>query len=213
MHLDFSTQVNNIITYEEIYFGSFLLSIFCLIVFCETIFEKVLCVVTDLKGIYKHYAPSFIVGANILKNNSWFFDLKNGLIKLELPQSTNKMSIKWKNHEDYHDVAKDYIVFDGSIKGQKTRFIFDTGCKFNKLQHGINLSNMVLIEKETANMDHKLSKETAYLFKNVDFKLGKNNLNVDFLKSEKKCCYLNIEFLNGRNFILNYPQKTLDIID
>ena len=148
MHLDFSTQVNNIITYEEIYFGSFLLSIFCLIVFCETIFEKVLCVVTDLKGIYKHYAPSFIVGANILKNNSWFFDLKNGLIKLELPQSTNKMSIKWKNHEDYHDVAKDYIVFDGSIKGQKTRFIFDTGCKFNKLQHGINLSNMVLIEKD-----------------------------------------------------------------
>lgn len=81
MHLDFSTQVNNIITYEEIYFGSFLLSIFCLIVFCETIFEKVLCVVTDLKGIYKHYAPSFIVGANILKNNSCFFDLKNGLIK------------------------------------------------------------------------------------------------------------------------------------
>lgn len=72
---------------------------------------------------------------------------------------------------------------------------------------------MVLIEKETANMDHKLSNETAYLFKNVDFKLGKNNLNVDFLKSEKKCCYLNIEFLNGRNFILNYPQKTLDIID
>ena len=49
---------------------------------------------------------------------------------------------------------------------------------------------MVLIEKETANMDHKLSKETAYLFKNVDFKLGKNNLNVDFLKSEKKCYYL-----------------------
>ena len=43
----------------------------------------------------------------------------------------------------------------------KMQRIVDTGCKFNKLQHGINFSNMVLIEKETANMDHKLSKAYA----------------------------------------------------
>ena len=79
---------------------------------------------------------------------------------------------KWKNHEDYPDVAIDYIILDSKVNGKKTRFAFDTGCRNNKLQRGLYVGKPEQIQKETANIVNKLSIKMAELCRNVTFKIG-----------------------------------------
>lgn len=181
--------------------------------FCGKTYHKVYCLVADLTGLYQKYAPRFIIGADILKSGAWKFDLKKNIIEpYDCNNKVRGIVYKWKNHVDYPDVAIDYIIFDSKVNGKKTRFAFDTGCKNNKLQHGLCVGEPEQIQKETANIGTKLSVRAAELCKNVTFKIGKNEYTLDFIISGGNIGLLNIEFLQGRSFVLNYKKQTFEIL-
>lgn len=183
------------------------------IFFCGKTYHKVYCLVADLTGIYQKYAPKFIVGADILKSGAWKFDMQKNMIEpYDCDNKTSGIVYKWKNHIDYPDVAIDYIIFDSKVNGKKARFAFDTGCKNNKLQHGLYAGETEQIQKETANIGNKLSIKAAKLCKDVTFKIGKNKYTLDFIISDGNIGLLNIEFLQGRSFILNYKKQTFEIL-
>ena len=43
----------------------------------EKVYNNVLCIIVDLQGKAKEYAPSFIIGADIVSRDLWNIDLKN----------------------------------------------------------------------------------------------------------------------------------------
>lgn len=181
--------------------------------FCGKTYTKIHCLVADLSGIYQKYAPKFIIGANILKQGAWKFDMEKSIIEpYDYNKKAERVVYKWKDHMSYSDVAIDYIVLDGKIGKKNTRFIFDTGCKSNKLQLGIYDGPVELIQKESADIGNKLSVKTEQLFRNVKFKVGKNEFVLDFIIGNKKLGYLNIEFLQGHSFILNYRKQILEVL-
>ncbi|EKU92572.1 hypothetical protein [Bacteroides oleiciplenus] len=181
--------------------------------FCGKTYCKVYCLIADLLGIYQKYAPKFIVGANILKSGAWKFDMERSIIE---PYNANKRAagtvFKWKNHKNYSDVAIDYIIFDSKIDGKKTRFAFDTACKNNKLQRNFYTGATEKIQKETANIENKLSIKTVDLCRDVKFKIDKSEFTLDFVIGDYNIGLLNIEFLQGRSFILNYKKQTLELL-
>lgn len=183
------------------------------IFFCGKTYHKVYCFVANLTGIYQKYAPKFIIGADILKSGAWRFDMERNII--EPYDSNNKAKgiiYKWKNHLDYPDVAIDYIILDSKVNGKKTRFAFDTGSKYNKLQHGLYVGEPEQIQKETADIGNKLSIKTAELCRNVTFKIGKDEYTLDFIIGDRNIGLLNIEFLQGHSFILNYKKQILELL-
>ena len=181
--------------------------------FCGKTYCKVHCLIVDLMGIYQKYAPKFIVGANIFKSGAWKFDMERSIIE---PYNANKRAVgtvfKWKNHKDYSDVAIDYIIFDSKIDGKKTRFAFDTGCKNNKLQRNFYTGATEKIQKETANIENKLSIKTVDLCRDVKFKIDKSEFTLDFVIGDYNIGLLNIEFLQNHSFILNYKKQTLELL-
>ena len=61
-----------------------------------------------------------ILLANILRSGAWKFDMEKNIV--EPYDSNNKAKgiiYKWKNHEDYPDVAIDYIILDSKVNGKK----------------------------------------------------------------------------------------------
>ena len=183
------------------------------IYFCGKTYHKVYCLVADLTGIYKKYAPRFIIGANILKSTAWKFDMeRNSIEPYNYNNKAKGIIYRWKNHKDYPDVAIDYIILDSKINGKKVRFAFDTGSKNNKLQRGLYVGEPELIQKETANIGNKLSIKAAELCRNVTFKIGKDEYTLDFVIGDRNIGLLNIEFLHGRSFILNYKKQTLELL-
>lgn len=181
--------------------------------FCGKIYTKVHCLVADLSVIYQKYAPKFIIGANILKQGAWKFDMEKSIIE---PYDCNKkvkgVVYKWKNHRHYSDVAIDYIVLEGKVGKKNTRFIFDTGCRNNKLQLDIYDGPKEIIQKESADIGNKLSIKTELLCRNVKFKIGKDDFILDFIIGNNKLGLLNIEFLQGHSFILNYHKQILEVL-
>ena len=181
--------------------------------FCGKTYHKVYCLVADLTGLYQKYAPKFIVGANILRSGAWKFDMEKNIVEpYDYNNKTKGIIYKWKNHEDYPDVAIDYIILDSKVNGKKTRFAFDTGCRNNKLQRGLYVGKLEQIQKETANIVNELSIKTAELCRDVTFKIGKDEYTLDFIIGDGNIGLLNIEFLQGHSFILNYKKQTLELL-
>ena len=109
-------------------------------------------------------------------------------------------------------MAIDYIILDSKVNGKKTRFAFDTGSKYNKLQHGLYVGEPEQIQKETADIGNKLSIKTAEFCRNVTFKIGKDDNTLDFIIGVRNIGLLNIEFLQGHSFILNYKKQILELL-
>ena len=62
----------------------------------EKVYNNVLCIIVDLQGKAKEYAPSFIIGADIISRDLWNIDLKNSVLSFltELPQQKQKLMAK-----------------------------------------------------------------------------------------------------------------------
>ena len=181
--------------------------------FCGKKYTKIPCLIADLSGIYQKYAPKFIIGANILKQGAWRFDMESKLIEpYDYNKKTKGVVYKWKNHNSYSDVAVDYIILEGKVGKKNTRFIFDTGSKNNKLQSGIYDGPIELIQKESADIGNKLSVKTEKLCRDIKFEIGKKVFVLDFIIGNKNLSVLNIEFLQGHSFILNYPKQILVVL-
>lgn len=181
------------------------------ICFCGQMFRQVQCLVANLRKIYQQYAPDFITGANILKSGAWKFDTKQGILTpCDIKQKSRGTTFRWKNHEDYKDVGMDYIVFEGKVNGKKIRWTFDTGSLHNKLPRGVQAGVREQRKQETASIGKTLSISTVTICKDVAFSIGKKKFILDFIEEDSSTGLLNIEFLQGRPFILNYPKQTLE---
>lgn len=181
--------------------------------FCGKLYRKVYCLVANLKTTYQSYAPNFIVGADILRDRPLKFN-KNSM-KIETPTENKRKGgtiIKWKDRNGISDIPNEYIIFETKIQGQKYIFAFDTGSKGNKLPNGIQLEHSETIQRETADINHKLTIQKIKLYKNVKIQIGKLVFKLDFLEGKRNYGLLSLDLVDGHSFILDYKKRTLEIL-
>lgn len=183
--------------------------------FCGLALNNVFCIVLDMKSIFKNHAPDFIVGANVLHRHSWKFDMKDSTISLYDRCTEKGTNIKWKSHNDYKDVNLGFIVFEGKVGEKKNRFVFDTGTKYCYLQKDFYTGKKEIIKKESGNIYQPYAIRELELFKDVNFSIAKKPCCLNFFNGHPHGNFglLNISFLKGKSFVLNYPKKILTIID
>ena len=183
--------------------------------FCGLALNEVFCIVLDMKSLFKDYAPDFIIGANVLHRHSWKFNMKDSTINFYDGIKENGTTIKWKSHKDYKDISLGFIVFEGKIGEKKNRFVFDTGTKSCCLQKDFYTGKKELVYKETADVLLPYAIREIELFKDVRFNIGNNSYCLNFINGHSHGDFglLNISFLKGKSFVLNYPKKILTIID
>lgn len=176
-------------------------------------YPKVRCFVVDLAGKLQHLAPKFILGGDFLKKEIWCFDLINRMMKRsDVPKKGSSIRIKWKNHDDYRDVGLNSIYFKGKIEGKKTRIFFDTGSWSNNLPKTFGIKATREIEKEKADIAHKLKMMKCGLCEGVSMELSQNRYLLDFTLTNDQEPRVNASFLFGKSFILDYSHKTLHIL-
>lgn len=176
-------------------------------------YPKVRCFVVDLAGKFLHLAPKFILGGDFLKKEIWCFDLNTRMMKRsDVPKKGSSIRIKWKNHDDYRDVGLNSIYFKGKIEGKKTRIFFDTGSWSNNLPKTFGIKATREIEKEKADIAHKLKMMKCGLCEGVSMELSQNRYLLDFTLTNDQEPRVNASFLFGKSFILDYSHKTLHIL-
>ena len=176
-------------------------------------YPKVRCFVVDLAGKFLHLAPKFILGGDFLKKEIWCFDLNTRMMKRsDVPKKGSSIRIKWKNHDDYRDVGLNSIYFKGKIEGRKTRIFFDTGSMRNRLPKTFGIKATREIEGEKADIAHKLKMMKGGLCEGVSMELSQNRYLLDFTLTNDQEPRVNVSFLFGKSFILDYSHKTLHIL-
>lgn len=183
--------------------------------FCGKNFKDVFCIVLDLKSIFRQYAPDFIIGANVLHKHSWKFNIKDSILSICDKNKGKGIILKWKSHDDYKDINLGYVVFEGKVGGKNNRFVFDTGSKECKLQKDLYSGEKEIITKESADIYQSFAIIKKELFKDVCFDIANYSFSANFINGHAhgNFGFLNISFLKGKSFILNYPKKTFTIIN
>lgn len=67
-------------------------------------------------------------------------------------------------------------------------------------------------QRETADIKNKLTIRPQKVYKNINIKISNHTFNLDFFEGRKKWGLLGLDFLEGHSFILNYKERTLEII-
>ena len=174
-------------------------------------YEKLYCFILDFRGKFKEYAPKFIIGANVLKQELWEFDLKNFMLS---PQATSTNSkpiyIPWKNYNKKDSPFLDAILISAIIDKKKGLYLFDLGSRFNEVstQIGFIPTEYKLIER--ASLSKALSlQETGFLEDEVD--VSGIKYKTKLVVTDENIGTLNADFLQGTRFILNYKKKRLEV--
>ena len=184
------------------------------IAFGGVVYTKVRCYLVDLVGKLQQFAPKFVVGGEILKNDLWCYDLKENTLQRYTTTPDNVVAtIKWKR---YADSALNHIYFEGKIGGKKTRILFDTGATRNSLTSDFDLTPTEKIKIQSANFADKFTQKEVGLCKNISVELSKYNFNLDFIKDKgdgSKYPRINADFLQGKKWMLDYKRRRLLILD
>ena len=183
------------------------------IAFGGVVYTKVRCYLVDLVGKLQQFAPKFVVGGEILKNDLWCYDLKEYTLQRYTTTPDNVVAtIKWKR---YTDSALNHIYFEGKIGGKKTRILFDTGATRNSLTSDFDLTPTEKIKIQSANFADKFTQKEVGLCKNISVELSKYNFNLDFIKDKRegsKYPRINADFLQGKKWMLDYKRRRLLIL-
>lgn len=182
------------------------------ICFCGTTYRQMLCIIIDLKGLFRQYAPRFIVGANILKTGAWMVDTERQVFEpYDVGAKAAGTVLRWKCPKRFHHA--DAIFLNGKVEGRKAWFLFDTGARHNKLPQGVYTGPTETMQKETAHIGHPMDTTVAELCRNVGLSIGRSDYVMDFFIHERRDHgLLNIRLLQGRPFILDYKKKRLVIL-
>lgn len=188
--------------------------------FCGRVYKGVFCIVFDMRKQFMHHAPDFIVGANVLYDGIWKFDMKDSVLySLKRAPKESGRVMKLKNWKKYKDIPVGYVVLEGVVGKEKVRFVFDTGTKSCRIPRGIYDGPKETITKETANIFTEYTIIQEDLYKDVPLTIGKEKFSVDFLveflNAEEIYNFglLGIELFKGHSFILDYKNNTLTILD
>jgi hypothetical protein len=181
--------------------------------FASSTYTHVWCFIVDLAGKLKQFAPKFIIGGDILKRDSWCFDMKTYKLQRinELPTNV-ATSLAWKQHADD---GLNMIVFKGKIAGKKTRTLFDTGSRFNELLHMSELTPTSYVELPSADIANGLTYKKTAQCKNIPVEIADCHFEVDFNKETKGGSdypRLNASFLMGKRWVLDYTHKQLLVL-
>lgn|SRR5574344_89640 len=184
------------------------------VVFCAKIYKKVPCIVADLRGVYQKYAPNFIIGADILSDRPLKFDLfSRKLYPIKKDRSIKDgVKLSWKDSKQYSGFPTDYIILNAQIHGKEVCFAFDTGSRTNKLPLNFQPSSPILIQRESANISNKLKIRTVKYYKDITFLLDRKLYTLNFFEGNKAFGTLNLDFLEGHSFVLDYRERNLVIL-
>ena len=176
----------------------------------EKVYDNVLCVIVDLQGKFKEYAPSFIIGADIMSRDLWNIDLKNNVLSFltELPQQ--KQKIKWASRKARFP---NEIILKAEVNGKKGYFLFDTGSRRNKIPLSLGIAATKNQQEQTANIAESLSLKELQVVEQAQLKVGFIDKVIDmFLTPEKQGC-LNAQFLWDKSIVIDYKNKCIFILD
>ena len=184
------------------------------IAFGGVVYTKVRCYLVDLAGTLQQFAPTFIIGGEVLKKDLWCCDLKEYTLQRYMRVPKNVVAtIKWKK---YADAALNLIYFEGKIGGKDTRIFFDTGAVRNAVTFNFDLTPTEFVKLPGANIAEKLTYKKVGWCKNIPVEISNLNSNLDFVKSSnsglKEPC-VNASFLQGKKWMLDYKRRRLLILD
>ena len=184
------------------------------ITFGGVVYTKVRCYLVDLAGTLQQFAPTFIIGGEVLKKDLWCCDLKEYTLQRYMRVPKNVVAtIKWKK---YADAALNLIYFEGKIGGKDTRIFFDTGSVRNAVPSNFDITPTDSVKLPGANIAEKLTYKKVGWCKNVPVEISNLNSNLDFVKSSnsglKEPC-VNASFLQGKKWMLDYKRRRLLILD
>jgi len=181
--------------------------------FCEKLYKKVPCLVVNLKGTFQEYAPNFIVGGDVLRDRPLKFDRSSMTIEpTHGEHQKGSIAMKWKNYKSDPTIPALYIMFEAKMNGQKYNFVFDTGSIGNKLPYNIQLEPSDTIQRESADINNELSIKQQKIYKNVYMQIANQTFKFDFLEGKKKWGILGLDLVKEHSFVLNYKDRTLEII-
>lgn len=177
------------------------------------VFPKIHCFVADLAGKFKHYAPKFLIGADVLKRELWKFDLKQNKMTLcKNPVKNVKYTIKWKDNY-YGRKFINNIWFDCKVDGKKTRVHFDSGSRRNWLPIEMGISQTTTIVSERADLANSLRLDTIGVAEKTPVSFSDYHVNLDFSLEATCLPRINTEFLWGKSFVLDYRKSRLYILE
>ena len=176
----------------------------------EKVYNNVLCIIVDLQGKAKEYAPSFIIGADIISRDLWNIDLKNSVLSFltELPQQ--KQKIKWASQKA---IFPNDIILKAEVNSKKGYFLFDTGSRRNKIPLSLGIAATKNQQEPTANIAEPLSVKELQVVEQAQLKVGFINKTIDMFFTPEKQGYLNAQFLWGKSIVLDYKNKCIFILD
>ena len=180
--------------------------------FCGKTYRNVPCIVADLKGVFQKYAPDFVIGADILRDRALIFNLSSKRLYPAPNEKIKGMKLTWKDSKRYPGIPLSFIIFETKISGEDVDFAFDTGSRTNKLPMNFHPSSPELIQRETANLSSKLTERTLRCYRNITFQIEKNQYTLDFFEGNYAYGLLNLEFLGGHSFMLDYRKRFLVIL-
>lgn len=180
--------------------------------FCGKTYRNVPCIVADLKGVFQKYAPDFVIGADILRDRALVFNLSSERLYPAPNGKIKGVKLTWKDSKRYSGVPLSFIIFEAEMSGKDVCFAFDTGSRTNKLPANFHPSSPELIQRETANLSSKLKKNTLRCYRNITFQIEKNQYTLDFFEGNYAYGLLNLDFLGGHSFILDYRKRCLVIL-
>ena len=90
--------------------------------------------------------------------------------------------------------------------------MFDTGSRNNYVPNNIKLQPTREVEREVASASRTLSKQMVKECESVAVTLGKQHFVLDFRLFDRSVGTLNLSFLKGRSFVLNYNKRTITVL-
>ena len=174
-------------------------------------FTEVKCAIIDLSGKFQTN-HRFIIGADILSKELWKFNLKSCILEcLDKNSSLSyKSIITWDKRSA---LFYNGIVLKAKVNGKKAFFLFDTGSRYNQLPKEVGILPTDTIVKEFANIATPIVWKNRERVRAAQFSLSSINLPIDFLLTNESIGYLNIEFLLGRTFIIDYTKKRILLVE
>ena len=174
-------------------------------------FTEVKCAIIDLSGKFQTN-HRFIIGADILSKELWKFNLKSCILECLDKNSplSYKSVITWDKRSA---LFYNGIVLKAKVNGKKAFLLFDTGSRYNQLPKEVGIPPTDTIVKESANIATPIVWKNRERVQAAQFSLSSINLPIDFLLTNESIGYLNIEFLLGRTFIIDYTKKRILLVE
>ena len=184
------------------------------LVVCGKTFNDVKCLVLNLKRKFPDKFD-FVLGVNILKQCVWKFNLKDSVLQIcSSDEEFDGQMCKWENDKYYKFLPEDCVAFIGKVGKKTTMFYFDTGSNYCMLNKDLYDGQKVKVEAKVSTVKGTVT-NIIPLYKDVNFKIKGNVFTCDFLESllgNKKYNTINISFLKGKSFVLDYPQRKLIVL-